>query len=68
MADNPEYVKLGHLRIGVSRWADGWNVAVEVNGKVRIYDPTFPTEAEAWEKARAVHHNLGVALRAQADE
>lgn len=39
------------IRTGVSRWGDGWNVIVEVNGKKSVYDPTYATEAECQEAA-----------------
>lgn len=52
------------LRIGVARFPDGWNVVSEIDGGVRVYDPTFATEAEAEAKAR----ELSAAVREQFDE
>jgi hypothetical protein len=49
MSDTPASV---HVKIGIARFPDGWNVVVEYNGQPRVYDPTFATEAEAEERAR----------------
>lgn len=40
------------VRVGVARFDDGWNVVVSYGGQVEVYDPTFPTEAEADAKRR----------------
>lgn len=46
------------IRVGVRCYPDGWNVVVEMNGKQKVYDPTYATEAEAVAKAEEVGRKL----------
>ncbi len=48
IGDFPRFVR---IRTGVARFADGWNVVVNFDGQVSVYDPTYATEAEAETKA-----------------
>lgn len=34
-------------RFGVIEFDDGWNIAMDRAGDFGVYEPTFPTEAEA---------------------
>lgn len=36
-----------NVRVGVAEFNDGWNVVVDWDGDVKVYDPTYATEAEA---------------------
>lgn len=49
-----EFPRAVRIRTGIARFPDGWNVVVNVDGDVKVYDPTFATEAEAEAKAREV--------------
>ena len=44
--------------VGVARFDDGWNVIVNIGGRVEVYDPTFATEVEAEAKAAEVSKSL----------
>lgn len=45
-------------RIGVAEYEDGWNVVIQIGGNMMVFDPSFPTEAEAAAKADEVRDAL----------
>jgi len=47
------------VRVGIAKFDDGWNVIVDLGGKVSVYEPTFATEAEAEAKALEAIEALG---------
>jgi hypothetical protein len=47
------------VRVGVARFDDGWNVIVSCDGVITVYDPTFPTEAEAQAMAAKAGEAIG---------
>ena len=46
------------VRVGIAPFPDGWNVIVNLDGEITVYDPTFATEAEAEAKSREVAASL----------
>jgi hypothetical protein len=51
------------IRTGVARFDDGWNVVIEFDGRRKVCDPTFTTEAEAEAKAQEVAAELRATMR-----
>lgn len=58
---------LARVRTGVAQFDDGWNVVTVIDGKTKVYDPTFATEEEAEAVAREVAANFRKVLAENKD-